>query len=929
ALPYLGPGVLALLRVWHLLALIVAMSTIARVGFVDAAAFVGLGWVVMLVAQQTFGKPIAELGSKMLDAVAGVRLVSDEDVLVGRAIAGASDAKAQSAALTVAPNAPAHPGAWKAAFGLGAVALLAVLVALTLDPVRGAVFSFENHLPPAFRVPIDLVWLGFLAVIVAGFLAPLETLGWWAGWYGDTIDATVDSTASDDENAVQDATRYVVYLDGVAQSSSRYTPDIETFLDALAPELPAGVRLIRGVVVYSVMNRPLEDDPIFSAMWTFIDKLRFGGSGGLADSLLGMLVNIRNALIVAVSADPRYGPMYNFGIAQVIVKSLVANGYRPKSGTPVTFVGYSGGGQMACGSAQYVKRAIDAPIDVISLGGVISGNDAILVLEHLYHLVGDKDNVERIGPVMFASRWKIAVWSNWNRARRLGRLTQVSLGPVSHQVPGGMLDPDARLPDGRTHLRQTLDDIESILTGRFDVVDPGLKTTVSDYHRFAAVPWNRSEYYPLARTPPGEFHPVADWVGRLLLPSRESRFGGALFEVQHAPDAYAKLAGTTVELVWNEAAAGVLEMLRAVRRDVSFSAQAHYTSTYGGFVHPVRVDRWRLVDPLESLAASHPIDDVTVKLSGDVAVRDGAAATVLAIDRTPIQLTGRYYAIVRFLAAADGDAFRVAHYDSDTRDFTGAEGLVRLPPADDRVIPPLGEGGWYVYGAPDASGEFVVQSMTPYEALEPESDEGWEIGERALAVRIDGGTFGHYAYGSVDIVDDPISRRARFDVTYYHLYAHNSAGLISGPADWSRTMGDRQFGWPGDRPVTEEFVRDRGFDAVERPLAMHLEAMAARYRIGDGTGGTYAGIVHNSTQDSNRALVAVVRPLRAKLQPFGLRLWSDNGFSLGQTFQDAPAQNVVAALTGWRCLFPRVARNTVVRTFTRDGAVVTSRRFGR
>src|ERR1700751_4428345 len=127
---------------------------------------------------------------------------------------------------------------------------------------------------------------------------------------------------------------------------------------------------------------------------------------------------------------------------------------------------------MSCGSGRFIKQALDAPIDVISLGGVISGDDPILDLEHLYHLVGDRDKVERIGPVLFASRWKIAILSNWNRAKRLGRLTEISLGPVGHQVPGGMLDPDLKLPDGRTALRQTLDYIGHVLDATIAVSEP-------------------------------------------------------------------------------------------------------------------------------------------------------------------------------------------------------------------------------------------------------------------------------------------------------------------------------------------------------------------------------------------------------------------------------------------------------------------------
>ena len=461
ALPYLGSGLMRVLRVWHLLAMVVGVAAVGGVDVFAAATYVWLGWIVMVLAQHSFGRPIVNLGARLLDAVAGVQVIDDASLVIGRVESGTKfETEAPQVAVETATS--KHPGRWAALLGLGAMALLAIVVALALEPVREGILGWQEHLPHVLRLPLDLLWLGVIALVVAGFMAPFETLGWWAGWYGDEID-TSDLTRP--AQPVADATpaaRYIVYLDGIAQSSSKYTSDIETFLDALSPRLPANVKLVRGVMAYSVLNKPLEDDPILSRFWKMVDANRSSAS-----SLLGMLVNLRNVTIVAVSADPRYGPMYNFGIADVIYRSLIANGYPKKSGIPVSLVGYSGGGQMACGAAPFLKRALDAPVDVISLGGVISGNDPILQLEHLYHLVGDKDFVERIGPVMFASRWPIAPLSYWNRAKRLGALTCVSLGPVAHQVPGGMLDPDARLPDGRTYLRQTLDYILSILAGRF------------------------------------------------------------------------------------------------------------------------------------------------------------------------------------------------------------------------------------------------------------------------------------------------------------------------------------------------------------------------------------------------------------------------------------------------------------------------------
>jgi len=125
-------------------------------------------------------------------------------------------------------------------------------------------------------------------------------------------------------------------------------------------------------------------------------------------------------------------------------------------------MGYSGGSQMACACAPFLKRAIAAPIDVISLGGVCSANNDLLKLEHLHHLVGDQDTVEPIGPIMFPGRWKVFLLSFWNRAKRLGKITILSMGPVGHNVPGGILDPNIILADRRSSLQQTIDTINAI-----------------------------------------------------------------------------------------------------------------------------------------------------------------------------------------------------------------------------------------------------------------------------------------------------------------------------------------------------------------------------------------------------------------------------------------------------------------------------------
>lgn len=1004
ALPYFGSGLLTALRVWHFLAMVVAVATVARVDAFSAATYVWLGWIVMVIAQRSFGKPLVALGTRVLDAVAGVRVLEDAGVAVGRAQIG-TKAAGDGKNVAVKEQAARHPRWWVAACGLAGIAVLTVIVSLALDPVRRSIFGWQTHLPKIAQLPFDFLWLGIVALVVAAFMAPLETLGWWAGWYGDEIDTSDESRPSLPTGG--GIARYVVYLDGIAQSSNTYTPDIETFLDALAPELPRDVALVRGVMAYSVLNRPLEDDPILSLFWKVVDASRIAR----ANSLLGWFVNLRNVTIVAVSADPRYGPMYNFGMADVIYRSLLANGYPKRSGIPVTLVGYSGGGQMACGSAAFLKRALDAPVDVISLGGVISGNDPILQLEHLYHLVGDRDRVERLGPIMFASRWPVALLSNWNRAKRLGTLTRVSLGPVGHQVPGGMLDPNALLADGRTNLRQTLDAIVSIVADRF-VSESEPPRKPSNYDRYVKTTGPLWLQLASPQSDPSvsddRYVPAAAWIGRLLLPARSERFGGALIALSNVPPEHAHLVGSVVRLRWSDDA-NVRERVRACLRDVNFSAEAASAGAYGGLVMPNRLNRWRLVSPLESLAGAHPYDDVVVKLAGHVRVQASGETTTLFLEREPIQITGRFRTLIQFLGpvAPGADEYRVLHFDRERGAFTGAPDVVSLPPvaadldghlnsvAGGVERSPLNGEGWYASGA-FAGGRFVVQSLAPRALLRADAqrpplenaraaerfarrgawraivaDRGaivtaqthrWNVGDVALVVHTYGGIgdrnrekaasgpiyFGHFAYGMAEVVADELSGEPRFDITYHQVYTQNGDGLIAGALDWSRYMGDRQYGWAGIRPTCDALLRLDAFTAAAptqcasalESLMAQLAVMTARYRIGDGTGGTFVGAANNCSQDSNRALFAALRTLqsnatpalaalkrdlRRKLQLFGAprRDWSQNAYNLGTTIEDAPLQNLVTALGSWRCILPRVAFNAMVGTFVRHGAALT------
>jgi hypothetical protein len=294
---------------------------------------------------------------------------------------------------------------------------------------------------------------------------------------------------------------------------------VEQFLGTLEQSLP-DVVIVRGIMPYSVLNRTLVEDRPLSVFWQLVNWLR---SKRLFKAL-GVLINIRNLLIVLVSADKRYGPVYNRGMAQLIYNSLVEAGYRPGCQVPVTLLGFSGGGEISMGAAPLLKQALDGPLDIISLAGVFCGHNDILKLEHIYHLVGDKDPVERSGPVMFPKRWKVMFLSYWNRAKQRGQISFISLGPVGHQSPGGVLDPNMRLPDGRTHQQQTVDWVVGILEERLPPVRPSTTPAESSYSRFQKGKFNHPEDYPIEQSlDSAHYRPLADWMGRLILPNADER----------------------------------------------------------------------------------------------------------------------------------------------------------------------------------------------------------------------------------------------------------------------------------------------------------------------------------------------------------------------------------------------------------------------
>ncbi|MCB0196397.1 MAG: hypothetical protein KDJ65_30875 [Anaerolineae bacterium] len=301
---------------------------------------------------------------------------------------------------------------------------------------------------------IILLWL-----LLSALSSPFEALGWWAGWYGgEAIEAQEAAPAYKVMTPpARDVSRYIVFLTGIAGVEQKiYLPNEREFLRRLDAAVPNAI-IVDDIFPYSVTNRALTAQRVFAWFWRYtLWRKEHGGWGGF-------LINIRNLFQVAVSADFRYGPMYNQGSAELIIRGLRQHGYRIGSGRPVVLIGYSGGGQIALGAATYLKRQLKAPIRVIGLGGVMCSDIGLNSIEHLYYIRGTRDLVQQIGAIFFSGRWPLLSGSYWNRAKEAGKITILRFEQVSHNGPGGYLDDDSHFDDGQSYLDKTIETMTEIL----------------------------------------------------------------------------------------------------------------------------------------------------------------------------------------------------------------------------------------------------------------------------------------------------------------------------------------------------------------------------------------------------------------------------------------------------------------------------------
>jgi hypothetical protein len=303
--------------------------------------------------------------------------------------------------------------------------------------------------------------LTYIGIVLVGFLiwaalSPFELLGWWAGWFGEKIyDGGVQG--GDEEQPVNyDPSSYLVFISGVGKATGETLGFRESeFLRRLSNKLPDTV-IIADLFPYSVNNLPLTGQPFFARLWRWALRRKLNGP-----VLAGYLINIRNIWQLMISADRRYGPMYNQAVAEIVVNGLRRYGYDPENPRPIIMVGYSGAGQLAVGPVTYLKEWLRAPAYIVVLGGVFASDPSLEAADHVYYLYGQRDSVHKWG-LLAPGRWPMTA-SAWNRARRQGKVSMIDMGPVGHTGRGGYLDHKTTLPNGTVRVDYTVQLVTEIV----------------------------------------------------------------------------------------------------------------------------------------------------------------------------------------------------------------------------------------------------------------------------------------------------------------------------------------------------------------------------------------------------------------------------------------------------------------------------------
>ncbi|CAE20606.1 conserved hypothetical protein [Prochlorococcus marinus str. MIT 9313] len=290
----------------------------------------------------------------------------------------------------------------------------------------------------------ELLKLAALLVIIlvplSGIYSVMLDFVFWEGWLdGLPNPSHLFSERSPD---ISGHRHYIIYLDGIHQSEEDHPPRVSRFLSQLEEGIDHESILVKGIEAYTIMPVALRSDSYSQWFWRRLFSLQEHHPNSLVRFLSAFCVQANNVIKVGISSDRRYGPVMNYELALKIARRLESLGFHPSKAVRLVLVGYSGGGEMAIGTAEILQQLCRVPVQVITVCGVFSGNGALEEINRVAMVVGGKDPVAALGQVAYPGRSPLLPLSNWNRWQRKRKLTRYEISGMNHCGHSGPFSDD-------------------------------------------------------------------------------------------------------------------------------------------------------------------------------------------------------------------------------------------------------------------------------------------------------------------------------------------------------------------------------------------------------------------------------------------------------------------------------------------------------
>ena len=311
---------------------------------------------------------------------------------------------------------------------------VAMLGLLGLTAVRRDAASL---LQPESLLELLIWFVSVLVVLVAlaGVYSVMVDFVFWEGWMNGLPDPSRLFTA--DGEASGRHQHYVVYLDGIHQSEESHPPRVSDFLGCLEESIAEDTMLVKGIEAYTITNAGLRSTTFAGWLWQRLFALQEHHPNGLVRFICAFCVQANNVIKVGISSDRRYGPVMNYELALKIARRLDAIGFRPHQASRIILVGYSGGGEMAIGTAEILQQLCRVRVQVITICGVFSGNGELESVNDVAMVVGSQDPVAALGRIAYPGRLSFLPLSNWNCWQRHHSLQRYMIEGMSHNGSSG------------------------------------------------------------------------------------------------------------------------------------------------------------------------------------------------------------------------------------------------------------------------------------------------------------------------------------------------------------------------------------------------------------------------------------------------------------------------------------------------------------